>query len=349
METNPFVVSWWPKALADPALFHVSLQTASLDEELRAQKGFPISETLMADSVSLLRRKIEEPSLAFQDETLNAVVTLAAIEHGKGNLEASRAHIDGVLRMVSVRGGISEVKRVSPLTARMIAWVAMLVTGSPQFPTQDDAGQGDGIDPTAQWQSVSDESDGMGHLFGDDDLDPAMSIILVRLRTIFYRQRETALTSTDMHDLTLFVIHRLLLLPPFLPTATPRALISECLRYAMVLYMLIIHGTTYYSLEVITTTVLNKLDANMVALRASPGQAHNALKLWIVIVSMAARSGAPQYESYAHLARGATAEMGLKTWDDAVSQLESVLWIKTPQDRLFHHVWETIHAASERQ
>lgn len=80
METNPFVISWWPKALADPALFHVSLQTASLDEELRAQRGFPISETLMADSVSLLRRKIEQPSLAFQDETLNAVVTLAAIE-----------------------------------------------------------------------------------------------------------------------------------------------------------------------------------------------------------------------------------------------------------------------------
>jgi hypothetical protein len=80
MDTNPFVISWWPKALADPALFHVSLQTASLDEELRAQRGFPISETLMADSVSLLRRKIEKPSLAFQDETLNAVVTLAAIE-----------------------------------------------------------------------------------------------------------------------------------------------------------------------------------------------------------------------------------------------------------------------------
>lgn len=80
MDSNPFVVSWWPRALADPALFHVSLQTASLDEELRAQKGFPISEVLMADSLSLLRQKIENPTLAFQDETLNAVVTLAAIE-----------------------------------------------------------------------------------------------------------------------------------------------------------------------------------------------------------------------------------------------------------------------------
>lgn len=34
----------------------------------------------MTDSVSLVRRKIEDSSLAFQDETVNSVVTLAAIE-----------------------------------------------------------------------------------------------------------------------------------------------------------------------------------------------------------------------------------------------------------------------------
>ncbi|KAL2209604.1 hypothetical protein CC79DRAFT_684759 [Sarocladium strictum] len=345
MDTNPFVISWWPKALADPALFHVSLQTASLDEELRAQRGFPISETLMADSVSLLRRKIEKPSLAFQDETLNAVVTLAAIEHGKGNFEASRAHIDGVLRMVSVRGGISEVKRVSPLTARMVAWVAMLVTGAPQFPTQDDTGQGDGIDPTAQWQLVSKTAETPGLIFCNDDLDPAMSMILLRLRTIFYQQRQVPLTSTDLHDLTLFIIHKLLLLPPFLPTASRRSLTSECLRYAMVLYMLIIHGTTYYSLQVITTTTLSKLDAHMAALAESSDQVPSALRLWIAIVSMTARSGAAGSDLHAPQARQAAEEMGLKSWEDAAGNLESVLWMSTPQDRLFQHVWETLHPA----
>ncbi|KFY35660.1 hypothetical protein V494_05719 [Pseudogymnoascus sp. VKM F-4513 (FW-928)] len=154
-ESNPFIVSWWPRALADPALFHVSLQTASLDQELRSQKGFPISELLMTDSVSLVRRKIEDSSLAFQDETVNSVVTLAAIEHGKGNVEASRMHIEGVKRIVSIRGGINEVKRTSPLTARMVSWISLLVTGYPQFQTQDDFGSGDGIDSILQWQLAS--------------------------------------------------------------------------------------------------------------------------------------------------------------------------------------------------
>lgn len=92
--SNPFVTSWWPRALSDPALFHVSLQTASLDEELMAQKGFPNSQILMADSISLLRNKVGVSSLAAQDETMNAVVTLAAIEVSGPFLEVAAACVE---------------------------------------------------------------------------------------------------------------------------------------------------------------------------------------------------------------------------------------------------------------
>lgn len=122
--SNPFVVSWWPLALADPTLFHVSLQTASLDLDLRAQKGFANSEILMADSVSLVRQKIVSPTEALHDETLDSIITLAAIEYGKGNIDVSALHIDGVKRLVQLRGGINNVKTISPLTARMVAWCA---------------------------------------------------------------------------------------------------------------------------------------------------------------------------------------------------------------------------------
>lgn len=78
--SNPFLISWWPLALGDPALFHVSLQTASLDEELSAQNGFEASQILMAESIALLRRKVEVTSRAVQDGTMNSIITLAAIE-----------------------------------------------------------------------------------------------------------------------------------------------------------------------------------------------------------------------------------------------------------------------------
>lgn len=96
----------------------------------------------MVDSIALVRRRIEDSSLAFQNETIDSVVTLAAIEvrchfiaserelltntgdeqHGKGNIEASTTHIDGVKKMVTFRGGIDKLKRQSPLTARMVSW-----------------------------------------------------------------------------------------------------------------------------------------------------------------------------------------------------------------------------------
>lgn len=38
----------------------------------------------MRDAVALIRRKIDDPILAFQDATLDAVVTLAAIEVRSG-------------------------------------------------------------------------------------------------------------------------------------------------------------------------------------------------------------------------------------------------------------------------
>jgi hypothetical protein len=102
----------------------------------------------MADSVSLLRRKIQDVSLAVQDGTMNSVITLATIEvsspsslcdsqrktcsklvtdaqnrqFGKGNIEVSRTHVEGVKRLVNLRGGINSVRQTSPLTARMISW-----------------------------------------------------------------------------------------------------------------------------------------------------------------------------------------------------------------------------------
>ena len=76
----------------------------------------------MADSVSLVRLKVEDPKLAIEDETMDSVVTLAAIELGKGNAAVTRLHIDGLVSMVRMRGGIQQVKTASPLTARMVAW-----------------------------------------------------------------------------------------------------------------------------------------------------------------------------------------------------------------------------------
>jgi hypothetical protein len=90
--------------------------------ELRAQNGFSNSDILMADSVSLVRSKLKDPVRAISDDTLSSVVTLAAIELGKGNVAVTQLHVEGLLSMVRLRGGIRQIKLESPLTARMVSW-----------------------------------------------------------------------------------------------------------------------------------------------------------------------------------------------------------------------------------
>ncbi|OAQ85954.1 C6 zinc finger domain-containing protein [Purpureocillium lilacinum] len=342
MESNPFVVAWWPLALADPALFHVSIQTASLDEELRARRGFPISELLMADSVSLVRRKIADSLLAVQDETMNAVVTLAAIEHGKGNFEASRMHIDGVKRMVDVRGGISQVKRTSPLTARMVPWVSLLVTGTPQFTVQDDDGFGDGLSPIPQWRLAPSTTELDTGPFSGADIDHDVANILSRLLYIFEPLEQPRLTNADLHDLTCFAVHKLLLLPET-PSGggageSSRPAVSECLRYAMVLYMLVLHGTTYYSHVHLVMAVVQQLQKQIEALAESL-HLHGPLGIWAVSVGMAAAADMDDACAwFVEQGRFLARELDLATWDDVLMQLQSVLWSEG-NEPLFRRQW----------
>ncbi|KAL3451140.1 hypothetical protein BJX65DRAFT_269029 [Aspergillus insuetus] len=373
--SNPFLVSWWPLALGDPALFHVSLQTACLDEELLAQRGFHASEVLMADSVALLRRKVEDPSLAVQDGTMNSVITLAAIEFGKGNTQVSQMHVDGVKKLVDMRGGINAVRQTSPLTARMVSWVSMLVMGHPQFNTQDDHGIGDGIPIVPEWQmdltSSSSPSLTSSHLndslpINELDIDPTVKNILLRLRTAFDRAQHTGFPPTRLHDLTCFVIHRLLLSAPLSTSPSCPATqaqtepcpATESVRYAIILYMFIIHGPTYYSHAVIMDAIVGRFigsltapDLDAVNQTQDSSSCSNSLDVWCTAIGLVASAGTSSYSWFLQRAQSFTnipeSYSQLHTWADVLAHIRSILWMDTPQaEGIFRPHWDALLAAS---
>ncbi|KAL2063861.1 hypothetical protein VTL71DRAFT_4355 [Oculimacula yallundae] len=345
--SNPFINSWWPLALADPALFNVSLQTASLDVELHAQKGFHQSAILMHDAVSLIRHKIDDPTLAFQDATLDAVVTLAAIEHGKGNIHECKMHIDAVKRMVAVRGGLSEVKRSSPLTARMVPWVSLLVTGSPQFEVQDDYGNGNGIAPIDQWQ-LAPRSENHNIDLEDSPkfggLNPNLEDVFVRLRNILNPaagdESPKQLSTNDLHDLTCFVLHKLLS-----PSLTELDAISECVRHATAIYMFVIHGPTYYSHAAILHQITFKLQTHLEELTPSH-KTNSSLHIWCVSVGMLAATGTGQQEWFISQGSTIARTLGMETWEGVKSCLQDIFALDVRSEVMFRKVWEPILASS---
>ncbi|KAJ5915643.1 hypothetical protein N7466_011576 [Penicillium verhagenii] len=338
--SNPFLISWWPLALGDPALFHVSLQTACLDEELLAQKGFQSSELLMADSVALLRRKVENMSLAVQDGTMNSVITLAAIEFGKGNVDVSQMHVDGVKKLVNMRGGINSVRQTSPLTARMVSWVSMLIMGYPQFETQDDVGLGDGIPCIPEWQLDATALDDLSG-FNNLDIDYDVWNVFIRLRSVLERSQRAPFSSTQLHDLTCFVIHRLLLSAPNMETAQPSP-ITESLRYAIILYMLIIQGPTYYSHAVIMNTMVTRFVECFKQLESTP-RVYDSLDVWLISIGLLTSANTIHYQWFVERAQIVSAYLQLRDFNDALVQIKSVLWLEAPQgDENFRSHWDSI-------
>ncbi|KAI1913987.1 hypothetical protein LOZ61_002405 [Ophidiomyces ophidiicola] len=342
--SNPFLISWWPLALGDPALFHVSLQTACLDEELRAQNGFQASNLLMADSVSLLRRKVGNTSLAVQDGTVNSVITLAAIEFGKGNIGVAEMHVDGATKLVNMRGGINSVIQTSPLTARMVSWVSMLIMGRPQFATQDDAGIGDGIPPIPEWQMDSTAIQDDIYDLCSAGIDLLVANTFIRLRRIFERAKHIPLSATRLHDLTCFVVHRLLA-SPLSTTNLQSPSISECIRYAIILHMLIVHGPTYYSHAVIMNTIVNRFMEHLKPLESTQNL-HGPLYIWLLAAGMASSTGTVHYPWFLDRARSVVSSLQLKNWTDILVLIKDILWLETPQaESTFQPPWDVALSA----
>jgi hypothetical protein len=227
----------------------------------------------------------------------------------------------------------------------------MLVKGSPQFETQDDFGRGDGISSIPQWHYSSSkfqQKTGMLNLDGFD-LDPELQNILNRLRDISCQPSTTdssnilmVLSPSDLHDLTCFVLHKLLRAPPVVSTDCHQAIQSECLRYAAAIYMFIIHGPTYFPHTVILQSLVQRLRYHLSLILSGP---HGQLSVWLInagMVGSLATSGSKWFLDQATTLRTA---LNFQSWEDIKLCLETVLWLETGTGTLFREAWEGIFAS----
>lgn len=227
----------------------------------------------------------------------------------------------------------------------------MLVTGSPQFEAQDNFGGGNGVCAIHQWQcSFSMESSGSNLLDLDAlCLDPVLKNILIRLRSIFGQCKmsgdKVTLSTTDLHDLTCFILHRLLHLPHFTSVDSQSATTSECLRYGAAIYMFLIHGPTYYSHANILNSLVLQLKHHLDSLISSDGS-QESLLLWVLSVGNVASIGTNERPWFRGQAAAVSAALGIRCWEDVEVHLKRVLWLESRCRLLFKQTWEDIVASS---
>lgn len=212
----------------------------------------------------------------------------------------------------------------------------MLVTGAPQFPIQDDLGIGDGVCPTLQWLLASPDLELPSEAIDGLDIDPAVVDILTRLRSI--SQEASSLSGTELHDLTCFVVHKLLLLPPLSPQNFQQSATSESLRYALALYMLAIHGTTYYSHIGLVMTIMQQFRSHLEVLVGS--DVDESLKLWIFSVGMVSSIDPINSKWFTEQAFLIAMALKIQTWEDVLVRLGRILWMETPRGIIFQQQWK---------
>lgn len=217
---------------------------------------------------------------------------------------------------------------------------------SPQFPTQDDADVGNGIAPISQWheaaQNLSKQiTPALNHLH----LDPSIGDILFRLRNLLHKPQSLDLSNDDLHDLTCFVVHRLLHLSPLSiqPSTSNTTATSGCFQCAIALYMLTIQGPTYFSHTRLQYDLTLRLKTHLEGLIDSLPLTHGSLTIWLLSIGIVASNGTPESNWYSTQARTAAATLELCTWDDIYICLQDILWLKVQRvNHIFRNKWEEI-------
>jgi hypothetical protein len=227
----------------------------------------------------------------------------------------------------------------------------MLVTGSPQFGTQDDLGEGDGVCAIQQWQCQFSTQKKNPNLldFNALGLDHTIVNTVNRLRSVFgaFQTPEdpVILSTTDLHDLTCFTLHRLLSLPPLTGLDSQSTNISKCLRYGVSLYMFIIHGPTYYSHVKILNKLVLQLEYHLGPL-LSFAERQDSLLVWFLSIGAIASIGTNESQRFRGRAATISIELGFRCWDDVETHLKRVLWLKTTARVLFRQTWKEIITSS---
>ena len=217
----------------------------------------------------------------------------------------------------------------------------MLVMGQPQFGTQDDNGTGDGLSLIPEWQLGASGPHHDIPQFGSVDVGTDVANAFTRLRNIFQRARDVPLPTTRLHDLICFVVHRLLL-PPSDAQTCPSQPATECMRSAIVLYMFIIQGPTYYSHSVILNTIVTRYMGYLTQLEdAVPIQ--ESLHVWLLAMGLVASDGTTHHQWFVERARCSVATFQLCVWDEVFSHIKSILWLETPHGEAdFRPHWDTV-------
>ncbi|KAL5315974.1 hypothetical protein ACEPPN_016848 [Leptodophora sp. 'Broadleaf-Isolate-01'] len=114
---------WFNYAITDPALFHgIMLHTAMHHRLVHGENDEAEQLQFKGNTIKMVEERLEDPVLSRSDDTIGAVVCLVLLENQEGNVTLSNIHMNGLERMVALRGGIDNLG-LAGILRRKILWL----------------------------------------------------------------------------------------------------------------------------------------------------------------------------------------------------------------------------------
>ncbi|KAL2072878.1 hypothetical protein VTL71DRAFT_12221 [Oculimacula yallundae] len=319
-------------AIHDTAMFHSFTTHYATSFNVRYDNGsFTESLYHATKAVNIVNERLSDPILSLTNETIATVANMAAFESSNGTAASMIVHMDGLEKMVNMRGGI-ENGGFPLIVQRMIGWadyhVAISLLREPRFPPLR-------IPQTAQPQhAIQQNEDSPPQSF--HDANPTLESLLSEMREIArtlrsFRQKATMPTEDIWYSDKIYYLQRSL----FDIAHTPSHISSNQNPSDSVLALtaLIYSGHCLRDIPLgysVTAKAVTRLRHAIEVYEISNfwiGDLEITRKMvWVLVFGGVAAEGKVEWSWFVGKFGAAFGDLGVAGWEDLRGVLESVLW-----------------------
>ncbi|KAL3467875.1 hypothetical protein BJX64DRAFT_124443 [Aspergillus heterothallicus] len=347
---------WWQRCMGQPALLYVILATSAFHRSCLEQTSGGYCPNYLqssADSLQLRTKSIRGLQVILNnltDASLEAAILIVAnlicVEAGAAQIHAVDAHIDGLRRLIYLRGGLDTLDDLTISTIYCCTYMKALLTRSlPAFPMSV-TWRNRVLDRSrvAQSSCKTRELSSCGTRFFTSPWSQYLQAGMNSSLRLFQRltlctstQRPSGLTPLD-DSLINLATHELLCLS-FVGSAAD---FHEPLRVALLLYAL----TRILSLQWIKATAFVVEDLRRSLLSSLPVLQTTATDLlfWILFTGGMASGGLECRRWFVARLRETADRLEITDWNTALALLDGFLFLRRPGDSCAEALWDEIRA-----
>ncbi|KAH7142113.1 hypothetical protein EDB81DRAFT_691592 [Dactylonectria macrodidyma] len=331
---------WLRVLFSDEATYqcNISLMAASNEVFLGGGDSSPKAFYHLSRTLSLVQKRLERPD-ALSDSTIGIVLSLISHESIRQEHASAKVHVDGLRRMVELRGGLSQLEGNIPLLLKVCKTdiIFAIQHGGPTIFFRDSMPQ---VQVLLSSKGLSLDRASAASSVQHGGLEPYLhEILLDVISTSSLFNNKLHMHSVGLvafQEMLVSICYRLLRLHP-LDEPRQASDIQTVYHIGLTIFMMTLF--LQYNRHQIMDHKLVSFCFKDVLVRGS-FEHESELMLWFMFIGGIWVSGDVDTYWVVPRIRATLQQLGIKTWDEAQSSLRKFPWINVLHDQPGRELWD---------